>query len=151
MNEEWAESFAAFLRDVGPRPTPAHSLDRIKGDKGYEPGNVRWATRMEQSQNRPGFVHALTHRGKTMTLAEWARELGIPAGRIYKRVQQGLSASEALEPGLMPRGAPPRNLTLDGETLPLKAWARKAGIHPDTLRKRPDKGMELRQALIKPA
>lgn len=48
----WRDSFAAFLFDVGPRPSPKHSLDRRDNDRGYEPGNVRWATRVEQDANK---------------------------------------------------------------------------------------------------
>ena len=49
---EWRDDFLQFLADVGERPTPNHSLDRIDNDKGYEPGNVRWATPQEQADNR---------------------------------------------------------------------------------------------------
>ena len=46
-------SFEEFYKHLGPRPTPAHSLDRYPNNDGhYEPGNVRWATPAEQSANR---------------------------------------------------------------------------------------------------
>lgn len=45
-------AFARFLAHVGPRPSAAHSIDRIDNARGYEPGNVQWATAAEQSQNR---------------------------------------------------------------------------------------------------
>ncbi|MGC5796971.1 helix-turn-helix domain-containing protein [Sphingomonas sp. NFX23] len=44
--------FDRFLAHIGPKPTPDHSIDRIDNSRGYEPGNVRWATRIEQNRNR---------------------------------------------------------------------------------------------------
>jgi len=40
--ERWG-TFAHFLADMGPRPSPRHSLERLDGDAGYGPGNVEWA------------------------------------------------------------------------------------------------------------
>lgn len=50
--DEWRHSYAAFLADVGRKPSPRHSIDRIDNDGNYEPGNVRWATRSEQNSNQ---------------------------------------------------------------------------------------------------
>ena len=49
--ERWA-SFENFLADMGPRPSREHTLDRIKNDEGYSPGNCRWATWTVQNHNR---------------------------------------------------------------------------------------------------
>lgn len=52
--ERWRDNFWSFVADVGERPD-GHTLDRVDNDRGYEPGNVRWATRSEQNANkRPG-------------------------------------------------------------------------------------------------
>lgn len=52
MAEEWLDDFAAFIAHIGPRPGPGYSIDRIDNERGYEPGNVRWATALEQRANR---------------------------------------------------------------------------------------------------
>lgn len=50
-------SFEEFFHELGRKPTPQHSLDRIENDGHYEPGNVRWATAKEQRANqRPRHI-----------------------------------------------------------------------------------------------
>jgi hypothetical protein len=51
MCDEWRNSFAAFYRDMGPRPAGA-SIDRIDNNRGYEPGNCQWSTPQAQANNR---------------------------------------------------------------------------------------------------
>jgi hypothetical protein len=50
--KRWRRSFAAFLEDMGPRPTPQHTIDRKNNDGGYTKRNCRWATRSQQNLNR---------------------------------------------------------------------------------------------------
>lgn len=60
--DRWLDSFANFLADVGRRPSPNHSIDRINNDGNYEPGNVRWATRHEQNLNKRPSIPKGTKR-----------------------------------------------------------------------------------------
>lgn len=50
--ERWRDSFAAFSEDMGPRPTPKHTIDRKDNDGNYEPENCKWSTPIEQRANR---------------------------------------------------------------------------------------------------
>lgn len=82
--DRW-DGFDAFLADVGPRPATAHSLDRVDNDGNYEPGNVRWATKTEQAENRrsPTFIE---FAGERLTVSEWARRLRLPQSTLWNRL-----------------------------------------------------------------
>lgn len=62
--------FPQFLKELGLRPTSRHSLDRIDNDGHYEPGNVRWATRSEQSKNRRKWAK-INKKGRLETCARY--------------------------------------------------------------------------------
>jgi hypothetical protein len=96
---EWTGDggFERFLAHMGPRPSAGHSIDRIDNDRGYEPGNVRWADRFTQAQNRSIAV-LVTHEGRTACLAEWARIKCIKAATLSWRIRQGWPAERALTP-----------------------------------------------------
>lgn len=97
--QRWIDSFDAFLQDVGRRPSPIHSLDRIDVRGDYCPENCRWATPHEQSRNTTQN-RMITAFGKTQCLLDWSRETGIPRETIKNRmVRHGMSAEAALTPG----------------------------------------------------
>lgn len=93
--DRWRTSFEAFLVDMGPRPSPKHSLDRINNDGNYEPGNCRWATRVEQMRNTCRALR-IEHGGRVLNTAEWAEVTGIPAEAIQRRLAQGWTVERAL-------------------------------------------------------
>lgn len=93
--DEWMNSFTAFYNHVGPRPSEKYSLDRIDVNGNYEPGNVRWATNVEQKENTR-VVRMVALNGKNQSLSAWAREMGLARGQINGRLKAGWSIEEAI-------------------------------------------------------
>lgn len=84
--ERWLD-YRNFISDVGRRPEPHLTLDRIDNNKGYEPGNVRWATRDVQNRNSRRNV-MLTIGDETMCVKDWSRRFGIPLGTFTHRIKR---------------------------------------------------------------
>jgi hypothetical protein len=82
---EWLSDFQAFLSHVGPKPTDSHSIDRVDNARGYEPGNVRWATSLEQSANRKSTA-MVEYQGVVQPLALLARSHGLPPKKVQQRI-----------------------------------------------------------------
>lgn len=92
--ERWND-FRNFLTDMGEKPSPKHSLDRIDTNGDYTPENCRWATMEQQYSNRTDS-HLLTFNGKTQTITQWSRELGFNHSALVRRLQRGWSVEETL-------------------------------------------------------
>lgn len=141
---EWQESFAAFLRDMGPRP-PGTSLDRIDSNLGYGPQNCRWATPREQANNTRSNVHV--HVGTdVLTIAEAARRAGVGEGAIRRRVDVGWTADLLLSPARPPSPSTPR-IEFQGEALTVKQWSERTLIKESTIRERLRRGWPVARAL----
>lgn len=91
----WRASIEAFISDMGPRPSKKHEIDRINNDRGYEPGNCRWTTRLIQSRNKRDTI-LVEYRGKVSPLSELARKSRVNYDTIRYRLRAGWSAEDAL-------------------------------------------------------
>lgn len=87
--DEWRNNFKSFYDYIGDKPSKKHSLDRFPNKNGnYEPGNIRWATGLQQGQNVRRNVE-ITFNGITMVLAEWGRYFGVTGKSIRLHLNNG--------------------------------------------------------------
>jgi hypothetical protein len=95
--ERWAAGFEAFLADMGPRPSPSHSIERGDNDLGYSPDNCRWATKSEQSNNRRNTVFVEV-RGERVPITVAARRYGINPRLAHNRYKRGVRGDDLFRP-----------------------------------------------------
>lgn len=90
--QKW-QTFEGFLEDMGERPTPVHTIDRIDGDGDYCKENCRWATRLEQAQNFSSNRN-FSFGVRSQSLSAWARESGINMKTLQYRLDAEWPAEE---------------------------------------------------------
>jgi hypothetical protein len=145
--DTWRYSFVAFLNDMGPAPTPQHTLDRFPDPNGnYQSGNVRWATPKQQSHNSKN-PRWLTLHGRTLCLSDWEKETGLSAGTITHRLKKGWSVEQALTTPADSRFNRNCFLTFQGERRKLTEWVKLLGIPLTTIRWRLEHGYSVEEAL----
>jgi hypothetical protein len=94
--DRWRHSFENFLADMGPRPSPKHSLDRFPNQNGdYEPGNCRWATASEQSRNKRN-TKIVEFDGRRLCLIDACRKAKVDYTTVAKRLRDGWNLEEAV-------------------------------------------------------
>lgn len=87
VRDSW-RSYESFLADMGRKPGPEYSLERINRDGHYEPSNCRWATRTEQARNKSNNRHA-TVNGVVLPLVVAAEQIGISYKAAHHRLTRG--------------------------------------------------------------
>lgn len=121
---QWQTSFARFLADMGPAPTPGSWLGRLDVRGDYEPGNCVWTTPMEQG-NRRSYCRKIEVDGRVMTPAQASRLPGAPGPlAVLRRLEHGLPLNPSAPKAY--RKSP--WLTFNGETLQLAEMAKRYGV-----------------------
>lgn len=117
VDPRWSK-FLAFYEDMGPAPSPKHTLNRLDNDGPYCPENCVWSDMEGQQNNRRNnlFIEAF---GKRKTLAQWSRETGLTRDMVKHRIfVMGMSPEEALTSARMSHNQRAvEQLTLDGEVV----------------------------------
>lgn len=93
----WRTSYEAFFMSMGKKPDSTYTIERLDGNKGYEPSNCIWASKVTQNRNKGDTVFA-TIDGVTKNVSEWILDLGLTenSDAVYKRISRGMHPAEAL-------------------------------------------------------
>jgi len=95
--DRWKNDFPAFAADMGDRPSPEHTIDRIDVDGDYSPENCRWATRREQARNVSNNRY-IELFGRKVLAADIALQIGVKTDTILERFSKGLGEDDILSP-----------------------------------------------------
>ena len=120
--DRWLD-FENFLADMGSRPSPKHSLDRIDNDGDYSAENCCWATKAEQGTNRRNNKPLITIGKETYTIVQWAKKMGYGEMVIQGRLNMGWSDYDAV----MTPVHTVKPITIENETYTIAQWTEKKG------------------------
>ena len=144
--ERW-HIFENFLADMGEPPSEKHTLDRKNNLLGYSPENCRWATKAEQANNRSNNK-LITFNGKTQSMSQWAKELGISYKKLKQRIRSVDLGKTSLYHAFRCDDIKHRIYSFEGQSKCLTEWANEKGINVTTLHSRINKqGMSFEKAI----
>lgn len=142
MSDEWKNDFQAFYRDMGPRPSPEHSIDRKDNELGYSKSNCRWATYLEQANNKRANIRYKLNN-KEYTIAELARMHTMPYATMRIRLLL-MPIEQAVVSSIKPAHV---KITLNGITEELGIWVKERKLSAQTVVDRLDDGWTMEEAL----
>lgn len=143
--QRWRHSFSSFYEDIGQRPDPKYTIDRVNNDGDYEPGNVRWATQKQQQTNKR-TNHLIAYRGETLPVSVWAERCRISTEAVISRLKHGWPVKEALEKPIA-RG---NWVTYGGEKMTIADLAKKYNKKRQTIEGRLRLGWTIEAIIEKP-
>lgn len=95
--ERWIKSFVNFYEDMGEKPDPNYTIERIDRNGNYELGNCKWASNQEQQRNKSTNIY-IEVNGQQIFLKDYAKIIGIPYPTLGERYRKGLRGKDLFVP-----------------------------------------------------
>lgn len=144
--ERWINSFDNFFMDMGEKPGPEYSIERVNNNKNYTKENCKWCNWKEQSRNRGSFNITFYYNGKNCCLSEIAENIGVNYRTLYSRIKRGLSFEDAIK-----QDPYSKLFEINGVSKHLKEWCKDFNVDFKTVNNRVFKhGWEIGKALSTP-
>ncbi|MFA5322910.1 MAG: hypothetical protein WC373_09580 [Smithella sp.] len=142
--KEW-EQIENFIQDMGSKPTPKHTIERIKNEFGYSKDNCIWATTKAQSRNKRNN-RLINHEGQLLIIADIAEKIGMDKEALRGRLRLGWNLQDAVS---RPMNQPCNQLSyvFNGIRKKLIDIAKETGVPYSTLHYRLSKGMTINEAV----
>jgi len=148
--DRWLNSFENFYEDMGPRPSNKYSIDRKDNNGNYCKENCRWATRDEQCSNRR-TNQLITYNGITQTRTKWAKEIGISANSLKRRILNGWTTEQALTVKTGEQNKRANFIEYNGIRDSMHGWERRLGFKKNIITQRLKSGWSIERALTTPS
>ena len=100
--DRWLHDFMAFYADMGSKPTPEHTIDRLNSKLDYSPDNCRWATPQQQgAENRDGIIPVVVRGVSFSSISVACRHFGVLPTTVNERKKSGIPMDDWFTPGRM--------------------------------------------------
>lgn len=135
--EEWKNSFTSFYNwAISNGYTEKLTLDRINNDGNYDPLNCRWVTMRVQANNTSKNI-LITFQGKTQTVSQWARELGLKRSTLNMRLNAyNIPLEKSLSLIYKKKGKDGQKITINGVTKKIRDWDMVYGVPQQLIKNR---------------
>jgi hypothetical protein len=141
--DEWVNNYPQFLQDMGRKPSPDYTIDRINNSEGYYPTNCRWSDKTTQQRNQEQSKWVSVN-GEMKHIMELSEEYGIHYNTLRERWNDGIRDEKILH-----KREKRRMICINEEIKSIEEWSVLSGVSRGTILNRIRKGLEGEELIVR--